>query len=397
MASRMIIFSVTEDLPAVGQVFTIGSITWEITPNGEGIIIEVAPTASDHPAAAQPVADPILGSFPEALRSTPSSEFCRPIPYRPQRNIQVDDLIASIDRVDERIEGCLSLIESVRRTVDDADEQPSVGNNLELVITSTPEGRMVVARPASSALALRSAPRQDSRSTRFGLVNIAALYQESANRLFHNQLTKFNLDLTSRPLIAPAVSMVEIEDLHGESLINALEEPVVETDSDDGDGSDGRGNPNFTTPGATNVFAGNIFMISNDEPTIEGENPEDRQARVGRNANRSQWRAARQADAGVRQDGNYSSRYRCNRPPRSHDRYQTYACEKETLAATEAHEREITVTQTANNAAAIPRADQVIPEHERRDVIKTDSTKTIQLVAGDPSKTATISANLHPK
>ena len=75
--------------PEAGQIFTVGSMTWIIGPNGNGEIVEAA---QDHP---MPIA-PTLAMT--SLILTPHRWV--------RRSISNDDLIASIDRVTDRLAEC---------------------------------------------------------------------------------------------------------------------------------------------------------------------------------------------------------------------------------------------------------------------------------------------------
>ena len=75
--------------PEPGQIFTVGSITWIISPDGNGEIVEAV---QDHPT-------------PIALTLAMTSLI--PMPHRwVRRSISNDDLIASIDWVTDRLAEC---------------------------------------------------------------------------------------------------------------------------------------------------------------------------------------------------------------------------------------------------------------------------------------------------
>ena len=89
MANQMVTFPSSMALPKLGQIFTIGSMTSVIGPDGNGEIMEAV---QDHPT---PIA---LTLAMTSLVSAP----CRWI----RRSISNDDLIASIDRVTDPLIEC---------------------------------------------------------------------------------------------------------------------------------------------------------------------------------------------------------------------------------------------------------------------------------------------------
>ena len=129
-----------------------------------------------------------------------------------------------------------------------------------------------------------------------GLTNIAASYQDALSGKFANQISGNHpttdqlgdvhpfIDLTTNQA-APMINMVAIHQFDDESLHTILEETpspksqgstktISETPSDF---------PPFP-PG----FEGRIFHVSTNEPSRDGENDEERQQRLNRNANRVQ-------------------------------------------------------------------------------------------------------------
>ena len=96
MANQMVTFLCSMALLELGQIFTVGSMTWIIGPDGYREIMEAA---QDHPA-------------PTA--STPATTSLILVPHRwVRRSINSDDLIASIDRVTDRLAECQLLVDSV--------------------------------------------------------------------------------------------------------------------------------------------------------------------------------------------------------------------------------------------------------------------------------------------
>jgi len=137
--------------PEPGQIFTVGSMTWVIGPDGSGEIMEAVP---DHPA-------PIM----------PTSTMTSPIPMPrrwARRSINNDDLIEAIDRVTHHLAECQLLVDLVLDRSRVSDEPPTLqghhASNAEhparahhprwqdedLVITPTLEGRTVQCRPLST-------------------------------------------------------------------------------------------------------------------------------------------------------------------------------------------------------------------------------------------------------
>ena len=104
--------------------------------------------------------DPILES---PLRSLSSTTCCSLRRYQ-RRQINNDDLIASIDQVGQKLTDCLSIAESALDTL--VQRRPSSDPNLSEVARKTPG---VAAMP-------------------FGLTNIAATYQDALRGKFANQV-----------------------------------------------------------------------------------------------------------------------------------------------------------------------------------------------------------------
>ena len=92
MTNQMVTFPSSMALPKPGQIFTVGSMTWVIGPDGNGEIVEAV---QDHLAPIAP---------------TPATTSPIPAPRRwVRRSISNDDLIASIDRVID----CLAKVSSL--------------------------------------------------------------------------------------------------------------------------------------------------------------------------------------------------------------------------------------------------------------------------------------------
>jgi hypothetical protein len=205
MANQMVCFPRPSFSPRPGQSFAIESISWVINANGDGEIIEPVhdnptPTLLS-PEPAVSILEPVLGlpSSPRAHRLTP---------YRPSKHVDQDNLIASINWVDQKLAECLSLVKLVLDQSPYDDEFPpfqhfrAVGakrsarsrrprwQDANLKITATPEGRSIQRRPLRRSdlpEADREAPMGDDIAARlFGLTNAATVYQEAMRDRFVN-------------------------------------------------------------------------------------------------------------------------------------------------------------------------------------------------------------------
>ena len=107
MANQMVIFPSSMAFLEPGQIFTVRSMTWIISPDGNGEIVE---TVQDHPA-------------PITLTLAMTSPI--PLPYRwVRRSISSDDMIASIDQVIDCLAECHLLMGSVLDQSRASDEFP---------------------------------------------------------------------------------------------------------------------------------------------------------------------------------------------------------------------------------------------------------------------------------
>ena len=96
MAYQMVTFLSSMAFLEPGQIFTVRSMTWITGLDGNGEIVEAV---QDHPT---PIA--LTLAMPSLI----------PMPHRwVRRSISNDDLIASIDRVTERLAECQLLVGSV--------------------------------------------------------------------------------------------------------------------------------------------------------------------------------------------------------------------------------------------------------------------------------------------
>ena len=100
MVNQMVTFPSSMALPKLGQIFTIGFVTCVIGPDGNGRIMEVV---QDHPTPIVP---------------TPANDISDPTPrHWVRRSINNNDLIASIDRVTDRLTECQLLVDLVLRSI----------------------------------------------------------------------------------------------------------------------------------------------------------------------------------------------------------------------------------------------------------------------------------------
>ena len=89
MANQMVTFPSSMAFPELGQIFTVGSMTWIIGLDGNGEIVEV-------------VQDNLAPIAPTLAMTSPIL-----MPHRwVRRSISNDDLIASIDRVIDYLAEC---------------------------------------------------------------------------------------------------------------------------------------------------------------------------------------------------------------------------------------------------------------------------------------------------
>ena len=137
--------------------------------------------------------DPILEP---PLRSL-SSTIHRPLPRYPRRQINNDDLIASIDQVGQKLADCLSIAESALTTL--VQRRPPSNSDLSEADQETPR---VTALP-------------------FGLTSVAATYQDALRGKFADQVGDIH-PITDQ--LSPTVNMLHISRCHEASLQTILEE-----------------------------------------------------------------------------------------------------------------------------------------------------------------------------
>ena len=171
MANQMVTFPNSMVFPELGQIFTVGSMTWIIGPDSNREIMEAV---QDHPT-------------PIALTLTTTSLI--PTPHRwVWRSISNDDLIASIDRVTNCLVEWQLLVGSVLDQSRASDEFPVLQDHQaatterpawplhsrhpdsDLVIMTTLEGHTVQLRPLPVPTESMSKPYS------FGLVGAGPIY-----------------------------------------------------------------------------------------------------------------------------------------------------------------------------------------------------------------------------
>ena len=99
MVNKMVRFSSSLFSPKPGQTFTVGSISWFINDNGDGEIVELAQNSTVSIMPRPTLAD-LISKLPP--RSS-SSATRRSLPRYPRKQIDNDDLIASIDHVNQKL------------------------------------------------------------------------------------------------------------------------------------------------------------------------------------------------------------------------------------------------------------------------------------------------------
>jgi hypothetical protein len=152
-ASKMVIIP---DSAAVadGLSFTVGQITWTTGVNNFTT------------AATEEVLIRSASTTPATAPATPITH--RPLPCYKGRTIDNTDLIEAIDQVDLKLSETLTLVDSIQNQ---STEQVQLHHNrstrpvrtrhptrfdTDLVVTATPQGRMVCLRPASGPLSTKS-------------------------------------------------------------------------------------------------------------------------------------------------------------------------------------------------------------------------------------------------
>ena len=113
MSNKMVRFAGSSSLPQPSQIFTVGSISWVINADRDGELIEPVQIDSAPVTPTPATVDPIS----ELPLRWPSSTTRHLLPCYPRRQINNDDLIASIDQVGQKLADCLSIAELALTTL----------------------------------------------------------------------------------------------------------------------------------------------------------------------------------------------------------------------------------------------------------------------------------------
>jgi hypothetical protein len=280
MASQMVTFPTFMILEA-GQTFTVGAFTWTTGVNGTAAIMEATRV---YPAPTESTPTPT-----DPISRSPAPASRHPSPRCQRRQLDDSDLVESIDRVTEGLVETLTLVEAIRDQPTKNGRKPAHHHwterparasrqrhpDSDLMITATPRGRTVHYRPVPLA-DLRSEGRETPM-----------------DQLHAPGLDSPDLPEAGRPV--PIVNMVRIEEVRGSRLPLIPKESSRSTQTQTEDYEE-------VFPPFPPGFGGMIFNISADEPTVDGEMEQDRDARVARNTHRHEHRARADAvlDAGGR-------------------------------------------------------------------------------------------------
>jgi len=107
MLNKMARFVGSSSLPQPSQIFMVGSISFIINADGVRELIEPVQINAAPITPTPATTDPILKPPSRSLSPT----IHRPLPRYPRRQINNDDLIASIDQASQRLADCLSIID----------------------------------------------------------------------------------------------------------------------------------------------------------------------------------------------------------------------------------------------------------------------------------------------
>ena len=138
----------------------VGSISWIINADGVRELIEVV-LVNTAPTTPTPTTVDPISELPS--RSLLSTSHC-PLPRYPRRQINNNNLIASIDQVGQKLTDCLSIVESALTTL--VQHRPPSDLDLSKVDQETPGG---MALP-------------------FELTSVAATYQDALRGKFTDQV-----------------------------------------------------------------------------------------------------------------------------------------------------------------------------------------------------------------
>jgi hypothetical protein len=189
MASQMVNFPASIVLSA-GLAFTIGTFTWTTGADSPAEVMEAVqapPAPTEYTSTmADSISGPVSGSPPPTTRHS--------LPRYQGRRLDNTDLVESTNRVTTGLAETLTLVDSIRdRSAEDRHFRPAWAGRQrhpdpDLVITVTPEGRMIHYRPVP-ATGLRSgdyeALMEHSPNTYpYRLANAASEYTARIPHLF---------------------------------------------------------------------------------------------------------------------------------------------------------------------------------------------------------------------
>ena len=138
----------------------VGSISWIINADGVGELIEPVQT-NTAPTTPTPMTIHLISKPPPRL---PSLTTRRLLPRYQRRQINNDDLIASIDQVGQKLADYLSIVESA----------------LDTLVQRRPPFDLDLSKAAQETPGVTTLP--------FGLTNVAAAYQDALRGKFTDQV-----------------------------------------------------------------------------------------------------------------------------------------------------------------------------------------------------------------
>ena len=130
----------------------VGSISWVINAHGGGEIIKPVQIDSTPTTPTPTTTDPILE--PPLRSSSPTTRHL--LPRYPRKQINNDNLIASIDQVGQKLADCLSIVESALTTLvqcrPPSESDPSEADQNTPGVTALPFGLTRIAASYKDAL-----------------------------------------------------------------------------------------------------------------------------------------------------------------------------------------------------------------------------------------------------
>jgi hypothetical protein len=214
--------------------FTVGQITWTTGINSftatatDEVQIRSASTMSS--SAMAPTTLATASTTPATAPTTPITR--RPLPRYKGRTIDNIDLIEAIDQVGHKLSQTLTLVDSIQnqstkqvphhhnRSTRPVRARRPTRLDIDIVVTATPEGRMVRLRPVptpSLKLYEYQALMEDCQALPYGLKNAASEYAYRTPHLFIGPTERDHvLDLCfldmPRPSPGNAVNMVRVRE-----------------------------------------------------------------------------------------------------------------------------------------------------------------------------------------